>query len=175
MSAIISECGTYRYQLTRWTKTLFNSRDTPMGGGTLTVLMLNPSTADARKNDPTIRRCIDLAERQGADELVVVSLFAYRATKPKALREALTDDEDIIGPDNDMHIRDAVAQADKVVCAWGRNGIHHTQRVARVLHMFDDDVELWCLGETQDGHPRHPLMVPNETPLQRYWTGDEDE
>lgn len=173
MTAIISECGTYRYLLTRWTRTLL-SHTLPMANGSLLLLMLNPSTADASKNDPTIRRCISLAERLGAADLTVVNLFAYRATKPKALKEALVAGEDIIGPENDDYIRYAVENADKVVCAWGRNGMHYTQRVARVL-MILDGVELWCLGETKDEHPKHPLMVPNNTPLKRYWTGDEDE
>lgn len=72
-SATISECGRYRYRLTR------RFADGPCA----TFVMLNPSTADETIDDPTIRRCRNFAIREGCGGLVVVNLFAYRATDPR--------------------------------------------------------------------------------------------
>ena len=78
--ATISECGLYRYSLTRvWDDVL------PM----CIFVMLNPSTADADIDDPTIRRCINFAKREGCGSLMVVNLFAYRATSPADMKAAV--------------------------------------------------------------------------------------
>ena len=90
-AAVISKCGAYRYSLTRrWS-----------GAPLLTFVMLNPSTADAKEDDPTIRRCIGFARREGAGELIVANLYALRSSAPEALWSA----RDPIGPKNSAHAR----------------------------------------------------------------------
>src|SRR5262245_13227298 len=107
-SAELSPCGRYRYALTRtW------------GDPKKVVcwVMLNPSTADADQDDPTIRRCLGFSRAWGAGGLVVVNLFALRATDPDQLRIAA----DPVGPDNDSHLSTA-AFGRLVVAAWGARG-----------------------------------------------------
>src|SRR5688572_12557148 len=94
--ARFSECGTYRYVLWRqWNEV----------NGDVAFVGLNPSTADDEKDDPTIRRCIGFAKRWGYGGVVMLNLFAYRATRPDAMWAARVADADIVGPQNDAHIR----------------------------------------------------------------------
>lgn len=155
MSAIISPCGTWRYRLNR-------SANKVEDKGRLCYVMLNPSTADATKDDPTIRRCVNLAARDGYGEIEVVNLFAFRATDPAELRRAFAvDPARAIGPHNDENIRAAVAASSRVCVAWG--AIHKTMfpRAWEVVTMVEGAAaaDLMCLGRTADGWPRHPLMV----------------
>lgn len=146
---MLSECGTYRYTLTRrWAD-----------GVPLRFVMLNPSTADSTLDDPTIRRCIGFAKREGYAAVIVLNLYAYRATDPKAL---LTCDVPI-GPDNDEVLRTHLNRLSPVVAAWGVNA--RPERVQRVLSLCHGVVDWRCLGTTKDGHPRHPLYVKGDQPL----------
>lgn len=142
--ATFSSDGRYRYMLSRrW------------GPGPLWVwIMLNPSTADADKLDPTCRRCASFTRAGGGGGMVVVNLFALRATNPKALVREV----DPVGPENDAAILHAAQEAHTVVCAWGA---HRTTppRAQAVLSLLRG-IPLWCLGVTVDGSPRHPLYVP---------------
>lgn len=144
-SAVICPYGTYRYRLERtW------DASTPSA----TFVMLNPSTADATTDDPTIRRCIGFARAWGHGGLVVVNLYAYRATDPAELRRVA----DPVGPDNDQHLQKAFAQAAQVggpvVAAWGTKA--RPDRVREVAGMAESFV---ALRVTKDGHPGHPLYV----------------
>lgn len=154
-SAWLSDDRKYRYRLgRRWDPTL---RDVEMD----VWVMLNPSTADGRVDDPTIRRCIAFSKAWGAGGLHVVNLFAYRATNPKDLGWV----EDPVGPENDEQITAAVARATdtggRVIVAWGA----HPDAAARAEHVasFLDAVPLVCVGVTKAGAPRHPLYVPKTT------------
>ena len=154
-SAVISDCGTYRYRLTRnWS----NERDA-------CFIMLNPSTADASRDDPTIRRCIAFAKSWGCGGIVVVNLFALRATDPAQLVAASIDGIDPIGPQNDEQIQHALDRCHPVVCAWGAKGgfLERDQAVLAILkHQF---IAYSCLGKTKGGHPRHPLYLRSEAVL----------
>jgi hypothetical protein len=143
-SAIISSCGSYRYRLERiW------DRDLPK----VAFIMLNPSTADADQDDPTIRRCIRFARDWGFGGLLVGNLFALRSTDPKALY----DHADPIGPYNDDQLLSIAKSARKIICAWGTHGAFRNRgnEVANRLEFFD----LAALKVTADGHPGHPLYV----------------
>jgi hypothetical protein len=145
-SAVLSPCGTYRYQLRRqW-------------GDDLTCgwVMLNPSTADADVNDPTIRRCISFARSWGYDGIIVVNLFALRATNPRQLKVH----PDPIG-ENDRYIESAVTEMDMVICAWGAHpfAAKRAPKVIDILRKYRACPEVCCLGTTRDGLPRHPLYV----------------
>lgn len=122
--------------------------------------MLNPSTADATKDDPTIRRCISFAKREGASGLVVVNLYAFRATNPSRLAEAL----DPVGPENWQYLEKAGNVAD-VVCAWGSQGLCPPHVVRVINFLKEREVGLLCLGTTMGGSPRHPLYVKSDQPL----------
>lgn len=119
---------------------------------TVVFIMLNPSTADATQDDPTIRRCIGFARRWGMGGLTVVNLYAYRATKPADLWLA----DDPVGSANDRSITAEVARAELVVAAWGANA--KPDRIAEVLALPGMD-KLTALDVTKDGQPRHPLYL----------------
>lgn len=155
MTAIISPNGQYRYTLTRpisqavrWVRPML-------------FIMLNPSTADATLDDPTIRRCRWFASREGCTKLTVVNLFAYRATDPGKLITAA----DPIGPDNLYHLGQQI-EAHKlgiVVAAWGS---HPAKSRFHLNDYFLDRGPIWCLGKTKNGDPKHPLYLKKDTPLE---------
>jgi len=144
--ALFSPCGAYRYRL---------SRDWNGTGTRLAVVMLNPSTADAARDDPTIRRCITFAVREGHCGVEILNLFAFSATEPALLKSAA----DPVGPDNDRHLEALFARHPRILAAWGAHG-DFGGRAKAVLQMAERrGVSLTCLGYTAAGHPRHPLYV----------------
>jgi hypothetical protein len=114
---------------------------------------LNPSTADAHVDDPTIRRCIGFAEAWGYGRLLVGNLFAFRATRPSALLKA----RDPIGPENDRYLASMADEADIIVAAWGAHG-SFIGRDATVRAMLP---KLHVLRLTKRGQPGHPLYLPS--------------
>lgn len=149
-SAELSHCGLYRYSLTRvWEETLPQA----------CWIMLNPSTADATTDDATIRRCVGFARRWGYGGILVVNLFAYRATYPSDLWRAAEGGVDIVGPANDGAIGRATARGE-VVAAWGSTPKQAQPRVECVLAALRDRCEVLCLGTTADGSPKHPIRLP---------------
>lgn len=144
--AVFSECGKYRYFLRRqWSK----HRTQP-----LHFLMLNPSTADERKNDPTVARCQRRAKALGFQSFIVTNLFAFRATDPKAMKAA----SDPIGRDTDTWIQLAADMSRYTICAWGNHGqfLERSAEVRRLLAGYP----LCALDITGAGEPRHPLYLP---------------
>lgn len=114
---------------------------------------LNPSTAGASRNDPTIRRCIGFARDWGLGALWVLNLFAFRATYPNDLKAAA----DPVGPRNDEWIRRVARRVDRVVAAWGNHGAF-LDRSAHVRSMVGDRLEVIRLNA--GGEPAHPLYLP---------------
>lgn len=158
-AAQVSQCGTYRYWLRRET-------DMRVGGNRLLFVMLNPSTADAVVDDPTIRRCVGAAVVNKAYTLGVVNLFAYRT----AYKDELWTDKvvDPIGPDTDEYIELAACWADKIVFAFGAPPAKGWQKEIWMQRVAS--VEQIVLGSgkkplafklTNDGWPRHPLYLRN--------------
>ncbi len=123
--------------------------------------MLNPSTADAESNDPTISRCVDFASKWGMSELLVVNLFALRATDPSELRTA----KDPVGPENDQVIEDVLKTVDVIVAAWGNHGTlnNRADGVRELISKSGRPVHQ--LGANRTGEPRHPLYVPSDAVL----------
>lgn len=165
MSAIISDCGKYRYRLERQLGDEY--------GPTVGFIMVNPSKADAETDDATIRKCIGFAKTLGASEIIVGNKFAYRATDIKALRST----RDPIGPLNDQHIAQILYDSDIVIVAWGalsklpgvlRDRWKDVVRLADAVKL-QGPVDLMAIGTNADGHPRHPLMTGYDTPIER-WT-----
>jgi hypothetical protein len=150
-AAQISECGHYRYMLERvW----------GVGTTRLLIIGLNPSTADALVDDPTIRRCVGFARTLGYDGLLVGNLFAARSTSPANLQKFW----DPVGPENDVWLQRLQKRAHRVVAAWGNGGrlLGRNQAVLRLLTAFD------CFGVTSIGEPRHPLYLSADTALQPF-------
>ncbi|WP_323765950.1 DUF1643 domain-containing protein [Marinovum sp.] len=144
--AVYSDCGHYRYRLTRvW----------DAAAGRLAFVMLNPSTASEKVNDPTIARCEKRARLLGFGALDVVNLFAYRATAPADLRAA----EAPVGPENDAYLARACEAADMVLAAWGVHGAHRARDAEALPLLARAPSKLFTLGLTRHGLPRHPLYV----------------
>jgi hypothetical protein len=116
---------------------------------------LNPSTADATADDPTVRRCVGFAKTWGFGGVDVVNLFAFRATEPRVLRRAA----DPTGTENDAHLLEVAATAGRVVAAWGIHGSYRGRDEAVLGLLRAAGVKVSCLSHTQAGHPRHPLYA----------------
>lgn len=148
--ADISEDGRYRYTL--W-------RTVGVVDRLVNFILLNPSTADGKTDDPTVRRCIGYALAWGFGDLVITNLFALRSTDPAALSRA----EDPIGPDNDVTLLDRAARASLVVCGWGFNARKVKGwggRHAVVLrNLIDAGIRPHALKLTGTGDPGHPLYL----------------
>lgn len=148
-TAELSECGRFRFNLTR---------DWDASKPRALFIMLNPSTADADKDDPTIRKCMGFCDRLGLGGFTVVNLFAFRATKPADLRAGGY----VRHPDEDDWIDLALNGVDVTICAWGANA-RTLARPAQVLGMLRGGVGSWrrpqALHINGDGTPAHPLML----------------
>jgi hypothetical protein len=149
--AELSPCGRFRYLLVRrWAEL----------GPALPVILLNPSKADAERDDATVRMLMRFAWRWQFSGIVLANLYAMRSTDPQGLRAG-----DRIGPENDRYLNQLLASAAKgrgwALVGWGDQG--------RELEDFGDRVMLTCLlsakhgvelralGETKRGSPWHPL------------------
>lgn len=152
-TAKLSECGTYRYQLTRqWG---------PDIAKWVCFIGLNPSTADALKDDQTIRKLIGFTERWGYEGFRIVNLYAFRSRHPKVMRVAA----DPIGPLNEQWLVRTATESRLVVACWG-NHITARARGPFVLQTLRAvGVRPKCFGKTMDGHPKHPLTLAYSTEL----------
>ncbi|MHC5194686.1 DUF1643 domain-containing protein [Pseudomonas frederiksbergensis] len=143
--ALLSECRTYRYALWRSWET---------GSGYVCFIGLNPSTADETIDDRTIRRCMAFAKAWGYSGMVMLNLFAFRATDPADMLAAV----DPVGPDSDRHFLEFTRSAGVVVAAWGNDGAHlgRHRAVAQIVP------HLHCLKVTKAGYPGHPLYLKGD-------------
>lgn len=154
-TATISPCNLYRYMLRRiWDDTL----------PPCYWIMLNPSTADDKQDDPTIRRVVGFSRGWGFGSANVLNLFALRSPNPQDLIDSEEAGIDIVGPDNDRHI-DSISDTATVIAAWGAHPMA-AWRAFDVRKRFGN--RLLCLGTTQGGHPRHPLYVKSDTQRRPY-------
>lgn len=156
MGAVISSDQVYRYALWREIEAQGNE-------GTVLFVMLNPSTADASVDDPTIRRCMGFARDWGYGRLAVGNLYAMRATDPVQLAQFKGDP---IGPENDEWLRKLVADADQTIVAWGNGWSNQSaKRAAAVLDLltYGGSLSVECLGQTKTLNPRHPLYIAADT------------
>lgn len=134
------------------------------------VIGLNPSTADETADDPTIRKCIHFARREGCGSLLMLNLFSFRSTDSSVLKGMKTDDL-TFRTENTKVVKEETAKAVKaggiVVVAWGGKGeIHNYGDFFKIVL---GGIPLKCLGHTTKGHPKHPLYLANDTPLEA-WT-----
>jgi hypothetical protein len=146
-SAGFSRCKSYRYWLQRrWDD-----------GPEIVFVGLNPSTADAKTDDPTLRRIMGFCDNWGFSAVTVINLFAWRSQHPRELSKV----QDPVGPRNNYWIKELCRGSEPVVAAWGNGGALH----GRNQYALNRMPELHCLGLTQQGHPRHPLYAPTTSLL----------
>jgi hypothetical protein len=166
-AATISPCGTYRYDL---------EREFDAEGDWCMFLMLNPSKADERQDDPTLRRAMDFGQGFGFPNLVVCNLYAIRSTDPRGVVEAKVHP---VGPDNDATIRRWLPRVGLVLLAWGYSAKVGPRMLTRAwevrLLLRQEFAAMAAKGTTAPsvGHlgvtegkehqPRHPLMLRADT------------
>jgi hypothetical protein len=150
--AEFSACRRYRWTLTR----ILREGD----GRTMAVIGLNPSTATATRDDPTVRRCIRFAIREGFGRFVMLNAFGYRSTDPAGLRAV----RDPVGPGNDGAIARAVGAAELTVFAWGTHAALQDRHEA-ILRLVGPR---HCFGVTKEGFPRHPLYLRRDVEIVPY-------
>jgi hypothetical protein len=151
--ALFSRDDRYRYALWRvWAR-----RDDTANRRTLAVVGLNPSTADEQKNDPTVERCMRRADQYGYDALLMLNLFAFRATDPQAMKAA----DDPVGPWNDETLDWALSAThiSAFLVGWGAHGTFNDSGSRFVNKARKHRRELLCLGTTKGGEPAHPLYL----------------
>lgn len=154
-TAFLSPCERYRHSLGRhW------DRD----AGYVLFIGLNPSTADAEQDDPTIRRCIRFATDWGYGGIEMCNLFDWRATDPREMRRKIAF---AVSDKNEPCLRCRVSNAKLVIAAWGKVPWAQT-RIREVFEIFrahETDKRWHCLGFCKSGKtdieswPRHPLYV----------------
>jgi len=160
--AQLSPCGRYRWKLWRgWAD-----------AARACFVMLNPSTAGELADDPTIRKCVGFAKRWDLGGIVVVNLFAFRATDPRELVRARAAGIDIHGPLNHVAIAEAARESERIVLDWGaglpRGYASRPHAVIATINNAAPHVPVTCLGRTRDGQPRHPLMLAYDTQLEPF-------
>lgn len=150
--AVLSDCGRYRYLL---------ERRVASGQRAVCFVLHNPSTADAERDDPTVRRCCGFARRWGFGRMVIVNLYAWRSSSPADLFAAAAEGVDVVGEKNDGYVGDALVGSELAVAAWGAlPGPEKRARLERVVELARaHDRPLHHLGLTRAGDPRHPLYL----------------
>lgn len=151
-SAYFSRDKKYRY----WLKIVWD-KQLPC----LVVIGLNPSTADEFKDDPTVRKWKGIARLNGYGGIVVLNLFAFRATDPSVM----LSESDPVGDENNYWITEYTNQASVALASWGTKGTHRGRcyEVEKQLRG-----KLKCLRFTSEGHPEHPLYIPYSAELKNF-------
>lgn len=155
--AVFSACYTWRYSLTRSWPTI-----TGKGKGKLLAIMLNPSKADHKVDDPTTTFMVHLAQREGFQRYEAVNLFALVSTDPTLLYKH----PDPVGAANDDAILKAVKDANEIIVAWGNGGLFKNR--ASIVTKLLGRYWLWCFGTTKLGMPRFPRAVKSDVLLQHF-------
>jgi len=151
--ALLSSDEKYRYTLERkWDRSSWS----------LPIVMLNPSTADASIDDPTIKSCMRVARANGWGGIFVMNLYAYRTTYPYMLEQEGYPE----GPNNDKHLEAMLEtcreQGVSIMVAWGKHA--QKDRVNKFVQQAAG-VDLLCWKQNLDGSPRHPLYAPGHARL----------
>lgn len=153
--ALFSSDRVYRYALWR-----------PVGGGNgkiVSFIGLNPSTADEVQNDPTVRRCINFARSWGYSAMYMLNAFGLRSTDPSGLKDV----DDPVGPGNNEAISVFADRSDKVVACWGIHG-EYLGRCHQIMNLLYPARNVYSLGVTKSGMPRHPLYLRGDSVLSPY-------
>ena len=152
----------YRYSLKRSNRPWSQLE----GSRTIAFIGVNPSTADAENDDPTIRKCWGFTERWGYDGFIMLNLFAFRATDPGTLKRITCDP---VGPRNNEFLAQFARRCDKTILMYGNNGTLYG-RDLEVLSLLrtPETRPLYCLKQNRTGTPAHVLYLPNDSELKEF-------
>ncbi len=149
---ILSEDRIYRYTL--W-------RKISEGGRYINFICLNPSTADEKINDATIRKCIGFTKLLGFDSFCMTNLFAYRDVSPKNMKQYYNP----IGEENDKYIKEIAKNSSLIICGWGNHGSFMDRGNVLIYKLKLLGLNPMCFDKNKDGSPKHPLYVKYNTEL----------
>ncbi|MAM05239.1 MAG: hypothetical protein CMD06_04690 [Flavobacteriales bacterium] len=146
--ALFSKDQKYRYLLER---TWNNSKKK------LLFIMLNPSSADSKKDDPTIRRLISFSKKWGYGGFKVCNLYSYVTSSPSTLYSS----SNILGYKNKSYIKKQIKNSDCIVYAWGNTEAepHWLKKIVKTSY---------CIGINKNGTPKHPLYINSNAKLLNY-------
>jgi len=153
--ATFGDDRTYRYRL---------SRTWEPSGPTAAFVLCNPSTADAAADDRTVTRCVKYAAGMGFGRVEMANLFALRTPDPADLDSHPAP----VGPENDAHVAAVVGAADRTIVGWGNAGAKRGRGRAVAAGL---DADLYAIGTTAAGHPRHPSRTPYDVTVERFGYG----
>lgn len=161
--AEISQCENYRHSLQRTFR---------KGEGVCVFIMLNPSKADEKLNDPTVTKCSKFCKTWGYRSLIILNLFDLRATDPKELKVA----RDPFGPRRSSNIENLALgintslESVKFVFAWGNHGKlwdRDKEIIEQVMDHYDLTTPM-CFKINKNGSPAHPLYQKDDAVLIEY-------
>jgi hypothetical protein len=148
--AMLSPCLQYRFALSRAWKP--NAR-------VIGFILLNPSTADDKIDDPTVKKLIDFAKYNGFGGFLLANIFSLRSPDPKSLRAH----RDPIGPSNDYWIQQVIRWSEQVICGWGNHGTYRQR--GKEVKLLIPRAKRFVFGFNNGGQPTHPLYL---SPTKRF-------
>jgi hypothetical protein len=158
MSAVVSPCGLYRFRL---------DRSVGMEGAVYAFFGINPSTADAHQDDPTVRKWIGFVKTWGGSRFIVGNVSPIRATDVRELN--FRNAPELIAAENQQHIDQIISEADFLVPCWGRRQkvpkLMHPEIDHLLAHLLRSGKPVFTFGLTAGGDPMHPLMLAYSTQL----------
>jgi len=116
-------------------------------------IMLNPSLADDKNDDPTIRRLINFTKKFNYGGFLVGNIFTKITPNPKEI-----DKSKGMSDKNFEELIKLINKVDQIVYAWGDN-IEEPQLLKELV------LNPKCFGKNLNGSPKHPLYLPSETKL----------
>jgi hypothetical protein len=154
IGAKFSPCKKYRLQLWRiWDDHLPK----------IMFIMLNPSSADAKRDDPTIRRCINFTKKWGYGGIYVGNLYPLISPKPKLLLRSSS----VYHLDNKSNLNEMAKKCTRIVCAWGNF------LVIKKLGFPDDFFlelkdKLYYISISKNKTPKHPLYLSGNLEMKKW-------
>lgn len=151
--AQFSDCKEYRYMLWR----IWNPKKPKA-----LIIGLNPSTANARHDDPTIRRLKTLMRKIGYGGFYMCNLYPQITPFPKNLNLERNYSQLI---ENRAIIKGLAEKVNIIIFAWG--AFPEAELEGDYLSLIFAH-KAWCFGHNQNGSPKHPLYLSNRTKLIKY-------
>lgn len=132
--------------------------------GKCLFILLNPSTADAFKLDPTITRAYNLSKKLGLGELIILNIFAIRGSNPEIIKKV----SDPIGPLNNYYIKKYVKKSDLIILGWGNHGKINNRSKEIIDIIKKVKKEIYVLDINKNGEPKHPLYIKSDIKIKKY-------
>ena len=135
-------------------------------GREVVFIMLNPSSAGAHHDDPTVKKCMKYAWQWGYGRLKVLNVYPHVSTDPRRLDRSLGRSQNLLQFDQLRQTSLVTTDADRIVCAWGKHA--KPDDTQEILRRIGQHPSVWALRKNRDGSPQHPLYIPAAVEPVRY-------